>query len=306
MEPDIGLPHKILEPLRTFPQDLLFGDGDVIRRPYNNGWVVISQMDHARLAGALIARWGNETFAAPVPQAEVLFAISEHDNGWLEWERAPEVHPETGYPLQFNELTFEAFRAIWHRGTERYRKSHPYASLILALHAAHLARRRLEKVLEAHEGREGNRFLGERWPGTEAARLSTFVTEMEQLRVELFDRVMAGSHVARAALEAEIAVNFRLLQIGDLVSLELCCGLCEPVIIDQVPALMPERGLSVHFKPQREDTFAVSPYPFSQDDVAAAVPGRILRQRVFRSQEELCNHLERADPVTLSFRFRRA
>lgn len=278
----------------------------MIRRPHDSGWVVVSQTDHARLSGALIARWGNETFAAPVPRAEVLFAISEHDNGWLEWEEAPEIHPETGYPLQFNELPFEAFRAIWHRGTERYRKSHPYASLILVLHAAYLARRRLEKIVKAHAGREGDRWLGEGWPGTEAARLGTFVTEMEQLRVELFDTVMAGSHVARDAIEAEIAVNFRLLQIGDLVSLELCCGLREPVIIDQVPALKPERDLSVHFEPLSEDTFAVSPCPFSQPDVVVAVPGRILRQKVFRSREELRNHLERADPVTLSFHLRQA
>ncbi|MFQ5802974.1 MAG: DUF3891 family protein [Candidatus Methylomirabilales bacterium] len=278
----------------------------MIRRPYDNGWVVISQMDHARLSGALMARWGNETFAPPIPQAEALFAISEHDNGWDEWERAPEIHPETGYPLQFNELRFEPFSAIWRRGTERHRKARPYTSLILALHAASLARRRLEKASRPHEGQEGDRFLGEEWPDTEAARLSTFIAEMEQLRMGLFDAVMAESRRKREELQAECTTNFRLLQVGDVVSLELCCGLCEPFTIDQVPALGGGHSLSVKFEPVSKDTVAVSPYPFSQRDVTVAVRGRILRQKVFTSPEELGSHLGGADPIHLSFCLRPA
>lgn len=274
----------------------------MIRRPYHDGWVLISQRDHAVLSGALMAWWGNETFVPPIRQAEVLFAITEHDNGWEEWERAPEIHAETGYPLQFNELRFEAFTAIWRRGTARHRKTRPYASLIFALHAANLARRRLEKALRPHEGPEGSRFLGEEWPDAEAERLSAFIAEMEQLQVELFDAVMSQSQVKRDQLEAEFKANFRLLQIGDLISLELCCGLCEPFTIDQVPALVAGRSLCVKFEPVSEDTLAVRPYPFSQPDVAVAVPGRILRQKVFASSEELRNHIERVDPISLAFR----
>ena len=306
MEPDGSLLRKIPEAIRAFGWTSFPKVGDVIRRPYDNGWVVISQMDHAQLSGALMARWGNETFASPTPEAEVLFAISEHDNGWHEWERVPEIHPETGYPLQFNELRFEPFSAIWRRGTERHRKTHPYASLILALHAASLARRRLEKASRPHEGQEGDRFLGEEWPDTEAARLRAFIFEMEQLRIALFDAVMAESQRKREELQAECKANFRLLQVGDFVSLELCCGLCEPFTIDQVPALGGGRPLSVQFEPVSKDTVAVSPYPFSQPDVTVAVPGRILRQKVFTSREELRIHLERADPIHLSFCFRPA
>lgn len=253
-----------------------------------------------------MARWGNATFVSPDPYADVLLAIAEHDNGWDEWEQAPEIHPDTGYPLQFNELKFEAFSAIWRRGTERHRKNRPYASLILALHAASLARRRLKNVLGPHGNQEGDRFLGEGWPDTEAVRLGAFITEMEQVRVELFAVVMAESPMEPAELEAQLKTNFRLLQIGDLVSLELCCGLREPFTIDHVPGPIPGRELSVNFEPVSEGVLAVSPYPFSQPDVTAAVPGRILHQQVFTSREELCNHLQRADPVRLSFHLRQA
>lgn len=253
-----------------------------------------------------MARWGNEIFASPVPHADVVLAITEHDNGWDEWERDPEIHPETGYPLQFNELGFEAFNAIWRRGTERHRKSLPYISLMLTLHAVNLARRRLEKVAGPHRDQEGSRFLGERWSETDAARLGAFIAEMEQRQRELFDVVLAESQVKRDALEAEIKANFRLLQIGDLVSLELCSGLCEPFVVDRAPALMPDRSLSVSFEPVSEGVLTVSPYPFRQPDVMVGVPGRILRQKVFTSREELRIHLERADPVRLSFHLKQA
>ncbi|MFQ5990396.1 MAG: DUF3891 family protein [Candidatus Methylomirabilales bacterium] len=273
----------------------------MIRRPFNGGWVVIRQMDHAQLSGALMARWGNTSFASPLPQAEVLFAIAEHDNGWEEWEQAPKIHPGTGYPLQFNELPFEAFRAIWRRGALRHRKLHPYASLLFAFHAENLARRRLQKVLRPHEDQEGSHFLGEGWPDTETARLSEFITEIEQLRAELFDAVMAQSQVKRDQFEAELRANFRLLQIGDLVSLELCCGSREPFTVDQVPAQGTGPSSSVEFRPVSEKTIEVSPYPFSQPDVAVEVPGRILRQQVFSSNEELQDHLQRADRIRLNF-----
>ena len=273
----------------------------MIRRPFNDGWVVIRQMDHAQLSGALMARWGNEFFISPFPQAEVLFAITEHDNGWEEWERAPEIHPDTGYPLQFNELPFEAFRAIWRRGTARHRKSHPYASLLFALHAENLARRRLQKVVRPHEDPEGSRFLGEGWPDAETARLSEFIAEIEQLRAELFEAVLAQSQERRDQFEAEVSANFRLLQIGDRVSLELCYGLCERFTVDQVPAQGPGPDPTVRFRPVRENTVEVSPYPFSQAAVEVEVLGRVLRQQVFSSSNELRDHLEGADHTRLTF-----
>ncbi len=301
MEPDGSLLRKIPEAIRAFGWTSFPKVGDVIRRPYDNGWVMISQMDHAQLSGALMARWGNETFASPFPPAEALFAISEHDNGWHEWERTPEIHPETGYPLNFNELTSQAYTIIWRRGVEHHRKYHPYASLLIALQTDHLARSRLERFMGQGEERSARGFL-ERTPADqEAAYLKVFIAEIENLRGELMDALQAQDKGQSDRLDSEIRANFRLLQIGDLVSLMCCCGLSKPFTIDQVPALGGGRSLSVKFESVSKDTVAVSPYPFSRSDVTVAVPGRILRQKVFTSREELCSHLERADPIHLSF-----
>ncbi len=265
----------------------------MIRRPHDDGWILIRQRDHAVLSGALMVRWGNETFAPPTPHAEVLLGIAEHDSGWDAWDRAPEVHGETGYPLQFTELTSEAYVTIWRRGVEHHRKASPYAALLIALHVEHLAGRRLQRVL-----RHG--------VAEEAAPLTAFIAEMQMLRLELSNTVMARSTVTADQLGAETEANFRLLQIGDFVSLELCGGLSGVFSVEEVPAQEMGSFLPVTFEPVSEDMLVVTPYPFSEADVVVSVSGHILRKKVFASTAELRGDLRGADPINLTFRLKPA
>ena len=76
-------------------------------------WLV-SQPDHAEVSGYLAAHWGNEEFTRPGyyaasndPErlrAETVLAIAQHDNGWWEWEAAPELSEIDGLPLGLSEL----------------------------------------------------------------------------------------------------------------------------------------------------------------------------------------------------------
>lgn len=266
----------------------------MIRRPYNDeGWILITQMDHAALSGALMVQWGNAAFAAPAPKDEVLLGISEHDNGWEEWDKRPEIHLQTRTPLHFNELANQAYSEIWRRGAERYRKSHPYACLLIVSHVENLARMRLGKVREQGEQRDGGIF-------------QSFIAEMEKLCSELFEVVALKRKAKRERLEAEVKANFRLLQIADLLSLELCCGVSGSFVVDQVPAQVTGPYLSLNFQPVGEYTLKVSPYPFARPDVVVKVPGRIVRQRTFASGEALREHLQKADTTTITFHLKPA
>lgn len=261
----------------------------MIRRAHHDGWILICQRDHAALSGALMARWGNEFFAPPAPYAEVVLGIAEHDTGWDAWDAAPEIHAETGYPLQFTELTSEAYIPIWRRGVEHHREASPYAALLIALHTEHLARRRLEKVL--------GHAVGE-----EAAALTAFIAETEKLRLELADAVMTRSETTSERLEAEFKNNFRLLQIGDLISLELCGGLSGLFSVKRVPARVMGRVPSVTFAPASENVLVAHPYPFSEPDVGVSVSGWVLHKKAFTSSAELRDGLRKADPINLMFR----
>lgn len=84
----------------------------MIRRETADGWLLISQVDHARLAGDLAAAWGNDRVPG-LPLAEWLVpAVRDHDEGWRTWEAAPTVTGD-GRPRQFTEMPAAEATAIW-------------------------------------------------------------------------------------------------------------------------------------------------------------------------------------------------
>src|ERR1700721_186716 len=83
---------------------------DPMLKTLANGQVwLVTQPDHGKIAGYLASRWGNRDFRRPGHhggaadperlRAEIVFAIAQHDNGWWEWEAAPDLSPVDGLPL---------------------------------------------------------------------------------------------------------------------------------------------------------------------------------------------------------------
>ena len=111
-----------------------------------NAWL-ISQPDHAAVAGFLAAHWGNDEFSSPgrfadSPDPEALraaavLAIAEHDNGWWEWEATPELGEADGLPLGLSELLKNQEEGMnrWRLGIRRFSRDHPYSSLLISFHA---------------------------------------------------------------------------------------------------------------------------------------------------------------------------
>ncbi len=90
----------------------------MIRREQQNAagepfWLLISQCDHARLAGELAAAWSWQGLLADIDVDEFLAAIAHHDDGWSVWDSAPQISSQTGRPLSFNEMPIEESIAIW-------------------------------------------------------------------------------------------------------------------------------------------------------------------------------------------------
>ncbi len=85
----------------------------MIRREHQNDWLLISQVDHAHLAGRMAAHWGNETVPALPLRDDLVDAVRFHDDGWREWEQTPEVNPQTGQPRNFTEMPLATSVKIW-------------------------------------------------------------------------------------------------------------------------------------------------------------------------------------------------
>ncbi|TWU29538.1 DUF3891 family protein [Bythopirellula polymerisocia] len=85
-------------------------------------WLLISQVEHARLSGYL-AELCLDQFGESVPSAdrdaltavqqELLQAIIHHDDGWREWESCPPLDKDLHRPLSFDEVPAQDAFKIW-------------------------------------------------------------------------------------------------------------------------------------------------------------------------------------------------
>ncbi len=111
----------------------------MIVTPLAGRLLVITQNDHAHLAGELLSLWRTDGLPQHPRRRELLFAAREHDNGWREVDSAPLCRPD-GRPHDFTTVARELRWEIWRRGTVRYADSEPYAALLIVRHALHLHR----------------------------------------------------------------------------------------------------------------------------------------------------------------------
>jgi hypothetical protein len=153
---------------------------------------LVTQPDHAHLAGEVLALWRADGLAGNPRRDDLIFAGREHDNGWREADAAPRCD-DAGRPVDFLAMPPPQRIEIWERGTARYLERRPYAALLIVHHARELHRDRRHEAgwrpfLRCQDARE------------------------RRLRREL----RASGRV--------VAADYRLLGIADNLSLALCAG----------------------------------------------------------------------------------
>ena len=85
----------------------------MIRRDAADDWLLISQVEHARLAADFARVWGNQRVPS-LPLADPLIrAVRDHDNGWWSWEQSPGIDPAAGWPRNFTEMPMTVATSIW-------------------------------------------------------------------------------------------------------------------------------------------------------------------------------------------------
>lgn len=249
----------------------------MIRRDDKDGWILITQYDHALLSGRIMERWGNETFSSIDPDEETLFAIREHDCGWKEWDSSPKINPENGYPANFMEMESPDQTDIWRKSFESHSGAHPYASALIALHFARFNR----KLLSKDHSDPYAKSLG---------------TEINK-----FVSVQLGTGVSKpGGIPSGVRTNLRLLQVGDIISLALCHG-WESMEISDVPVDYDGGSAKLLLKSADGYNFTLSPYPFSGPLLDLSVEGLRLERKIYEDDGDLRSALGNAARVTLDF-----
>jgi hypothetical protein len=192
----------------------------------------------------------------------VQLGIAQHDNGWWEWERAPEVRAD-GHPMDFvHGPHWSTKLGLWRIGVARAFDQHPYAGVLVGHHAALL----YGKVL----GSMGD----EERQATEA-----FVAEQAGVRADA-RRLLAGADQQAGTLSDDaFEANTRLLQFGDTSSLLLCMP-WPGRTIERCP--VDRRGGFVAITASHDDQrLTYDPWPFAVDRFEVDIWGRVLVSRHF-------------------------
>lgn len=139
----------------------------MIRRDAHDRRLLISQVEHARLAADLAEAWRDPQLLEFPQRLELLSAIRHHDDGWAGWEQAPTLNAD-GAPRDFTEMPMPVATDIWSRSIDACAESEELArQLILTDFKQFLVRRgwkptesRIEILHTILENPEANTYDG--------------------------------------------------------------------------------------------------------------------------------------------------
>lgn len=269
---------------------------------------LITQNDHADLAGQFAAHWGNDRFATPHPRESMLLAAQSHDNGWWHWDIHPSID-EQGAPITFRQTPRKILFDYLARGIDNVIEKDPYAGLIVSLHLAGLSQHRYG-TLPAVPAREDESTL-------------SFVREQEALHEALKARLGRIEGYATATMPDHLWLNYRLMQVFDRLSLFFCCNVDFQAAADSGPSGQKDResgkayygsaikptpvalgseDVELQLRAVNPTTLRVNPYPFDQSPLKTSIRRRIVPRKAYRSQEEFREAYARAERQSFEYK----
>jgi hypothetical protein len=156
-------------------------------------WLLISQVEHARLSGELARNWRAEY------SEDVLNAIAHHDDGWAAWEAEPKLNPAIGAPFSFLEMPVPAALVIWDHSIAAAGEYGPLAAYIVAGHFYNLL----------NNSENAKDPLGVAWLTAKRKHRTGWLDEW--VRAD-------ATHTLEYAKQAQ-----QMLLLADLFSLWMCC-----------------------------------------------------------------------------------
>lgn len=255
----------------------------MLRMESETGWWLIRHPDHAELAGAFAAAWGNTTFRQPEPRARVLHGIARHDDGWAARDAHPTVTRQgkpsafsielVGKYSAFEEIDLEDYLAVRERAVRMIAEKDPYAGLLIAMHTYNLLTEHADRSTIAPEG---------------LVLLDSFLAEQRAYQAELRAQIAADKSLSEEAkLDRTILEHFRLLQACDNLSLLTCVAFDRPAHLLHPLPLNDGTTSEVNVLPLAPRHFRLVPWPFLESELQFSFPARHVSGKSFASSSQL-------------------
>ncbi len=263
-------------------RDIDLGDGRAC-------WLLVSQVEHARLSAVLaercLNRFGQSSFSGTDSgmvatqiesvRRELLQAITRHDDGWTQWETHPGLDPEWRRPLSFRELPLGESLVNWEGSIQSAAEVGPLAAWVVSGHFAAL--------LETSE-KDHDRDASAKWLAKTADQRVAWLAEWQTLNPAL--------HSQRLAEEALV-----WLQTFDLTSLWIC-SVCPaggekvsqwPQVYHMGPGKMLDTRIAVDPKAEIAEcgVVTVDPWRFDVPELAIELAAHVVPVRQYQNTGEL-------------------
>jgi hypothetical protein len=261
-----------------------------------SGWWLITHPDHAHLAGAFAAAWGNAHFRRPQPRARVLHGVGSHDDGWAARDAHPAITREgkpsafstelVGKYSAFEEIDLADYLAVRERAVRIIAENDPYAGLLIAMHSYNLLTVHADRSTIAPDG---------------LALLDAFLARQIDYQQELCAAIAADpSLTPQERSEQTILEHFRLLQACDNLSLLTCVAHSADANLLHPLPLNGGGAMEVQVHPVGPRAFQLSPWPFSEPELRFSFPARHVAGHTFASSVDLESAFHAAPVETLS------
>ena len=187
-------------------------------------------------------------------------AALQHDIGMAAWDAAPVLDPETGLPYSFTSMPRAMHVDLWSSAARLMVAQSPYAALLVSLHGTGLYDRYVPEQQRSAEPVRGYLERERAWQRDVAAALGADPGRLER--------------------------NASLLRCWDWLSLFVCTASSEESTFADAPAGDGAASLTARMPGGDAARVTVSPWPFRERTVEAAIDGRLLRGAA-ASQDEL-------------------
>jgi hypothetical protein len=268
----------------------------MLRLESETGWWLVTHVDHAHLAGAFAAQWGNDLFLAPEPRERVLRGIATHDDGWAARDQQPQITRQgkpsafsaelVGKYSAFEEIDLSDYLAVRERAVRLVAEVDAYAALLVSKHTYNLLTARADRTTIQPD---------------QLPLLDTFLARQFQFQQDLQDRLARDKELAPGEISPErIENHFRLLQATDNLSLLSCVDYARPADLLHALPLRAGGAQRIAVESLGERHFRLAPYPFAASPLEFTLPARHIEGKHFTSAEEFQEKFNGAALVPLS------
>lgn len=230
----------------------------------------IMMYDHTALSAQFARAFGNDTFEAPTPLDPVVYAVGNHDAGWLRFDRDPVTDPQTGLPYSVFGTPAQHILPTSRGSPDFNELHHPYSGLLSSMHTW--------GIYNARYGFTNAGRLRAIAPEDKPAVDAMLAYELER-QGRLKAALARTPETAGWIEEKRLFQNYKLLQLCDLLAIYFNYNhpaLRTEQVFTNVPQSL-ERDATVTLTPKGNGTYALAPFPFVVDGAEFAFAGRPIR-----------------------------